>query len=106
MREHRHYDSEFKQEAVRLVLEEGRTFRGVASSLGISASSLKNWIRQHRQNGNNALCNPLAASSDSGVRIRELEKELERTRRERDILKKAMAIFTKEPDTLSRRMGS
>jgi len=90
----RRYDIEFKQEAVRLVLEDGQTIRSVEKSLGITYGVLKGWIARHNQR--------IATSKDSGVspevKIRQLEKELARTTRERDILKKAVAIFSKEPN--------
>lgn len=106
MGKNRYYDTEFKREAVRFVYEDGRTVSDVAKSLGISTETLRNWLRLHRQQGSAALCNQTNKSTDQNAKIRQLEKELERTRRERDILKKATAIFAKEPDTYRTRIGS
>jgi transposase len=89
---HRYYDPEFKRESVRLVLEEGRSIRDVERSLGITFGLLKDWVKS--RNGA-ALC--VGASAPAGTeakRIKELERKLVRVRMERDILKKAMAVFS------------
>ena len=82
----RQYTEEFKQEAVQLLLD-GYTAPQVIDRLGISNVNL--WYRwkheQVQQSG------PVASSLES--RIKQLEADLRRVERERDILKKALAIF-------------
>lgn len=89
----RRYTDEFKKEAVRLVIEEGRTRRSVEKSLGITPGVLKSWVFQ-AQDEKQIKYEGLPA--DKALRL--LQEENERLRRERDILKKAVAIFSKEPD--------
>lgn len=92
----RSFDREFKLEAVRLVVEEGRRISEVARNLGISANLLSRWKRDF-------LDDPESAFPSKG-RLRPQDEELRRLRRElsavkeeREILKKVLAIFSKEP---------
>jgi transposase len=96
----RKYDTEFKKEAARLVLKEGRTISSVEDSLGITHGILKDWVRLYREHTETAFVGSgNLLPEDEKVRL--LEKELARVTRERDILKKAVAIFSKEPETNS-----
>jgi len=92
----RKYDSEFKRNAVLLSDEPGRTIPEVAESLGIKNDLIYRWRRQLRRNGEIAFPGhgKMALTSDQR-RIRDLEKKLKDTEMERDILKKAMAIFSR-----------
>ena len=76
---------EFRQEAVQMVLD-GHSPRSVAERLGIRTNLLYRWKSQLIQESG-----PAADALD--LRVRELEIELRRVERERDILKKALAIF-------------
>jgi transposase len=96
----RTYDKEFKREAVRLVLEEGRRASTVERNLGIGRGIISRWIREMKQD-------PEEAFPGKGrLKLRDqelqsLKKELEKVKRERDILKKAVAIFSTDPDRYS-----
>jgi transposase len=80
------YTDEFKHEAVQMLLD-GHTAGSVASRLGLSGTNvLYRWKREQLQRSG-----PVATSLEA--RVRELEIELHRVERERDILKKALAIF-------------
>jgi transposase-like protein len=96
VQQRRQYDPEFKKNAVLLTEEPDRSVRDVAESLGISVDLLYQWRRQYRNQG--AIAFPgqgnLALTPDQ-KRIRELEKKLKDTEMEREILKKAMAIFSR-----------
>jgi len=85
----RRYTKEFKEEAVQMLLD-GHTAASVAERLGLSGPSLlSSWKRQLiGQSGKTA------ATLES--RVRELEKELQRVERERDVLKKALCIFGRD----------
>ena len=86
------YTAEFKTEAVRQVIERGHPVREVAETLGVSAWSLHQWVRLHREGkvpGKPAL-------DDQAAEIRRLKAELRRVTEERDILKKATAYFAKQ----------
>jgi transposase len=82
----REFTEEFKQEAVRMLLD-GHAAKAVAERLGLSGTSLLyRWKQEQLQR-----TGPVATSLEA--RVRELEGELHRVERERDILKKALAIF-------------
>ncbi len=97
MRQRRRYDSEFKLEAVRLVQEEGRTIRDVERSLGITFGIVKDWVAKYAVKQENAF-DKGAGSLRPEEEIKRLKKENERLTRERDILKKAVAIFSTDPN--------
>ncbi len=94
----RKYDPDFKRNAVRLSDEPGRTVIEVADNLGISRHLLYKWRRELRLKEGLAFPgHGREALTDQEKRIRELEKELRDAEMERDILKKAMAIFSRTP---------
>ena len=95
----RKYDRDFKRNTVLLCAEPGRSVVEVAENLGISKDLLYRWRREyHLSNGKLAFPgNGIEALTDEQKRIRELEKKLRETEMERDILKKAMAIFSRAP---------
>jgi transposase len=87
------YPREYREEAVRLVRESGKSIGQIAKDLGIADQSLRNWVVQ--------------ADLDSGRRtdgltteereeLRRLRRENRTLREEREILKKAAAFFAKE----------
>ena len=85
----RRYTSEFKEEAVQMLLD-GHSASSVAKNLGLSGTNiLYRWKQQLVVDGG-----PIAGSLEQ--RVRELETELRRTQKERDILKKALAIFGRD----------
>ena len=95
----RRYDREFKREAIRLVEERGKSTTVVAEDLGIHPNLLHTWRRRYRENPEHSFPGkghlPIPAE-----RERTLQRELDRVTRERDILKKALAIFSKGPPTV------
>jgi transposase-like protein len=94
----RKYDPEFKRNAAKLAEEPGRTVAEVAENLGISQDALYRWRRQIRTKGALAFPgNGRETLTEPQKRIRELKKKLKDAEMERDILKKAMAIFTRSP---------
>jgi transposase len=86
------YEAAFKDDAVRLVQEKGRSVADVARTLGLHVNTLHGWVRTrasasgakrvHRNEGDEA--------------IRRLERELRRVTGERDILKTAVGFFANE----------
>jgi transposase len=89
----RKFTAEFKRSAVALVVEQKYTREEAARNLGIVVATLDNWLHTHRRlNGSVGVAEEL----DLKKRVAELERELTRTRMERDILKKATAYFAKE----------
>jgi transposase len=91
----RSYTSEFKLEAVRRSNQPDHTVTGVARDLGVPLSVLQGWRRQAKGDlSTRPQSSPLP--SDQEARIRQLERELEIARQERDILEKATAFFARK----------
>jgi transposase-like protein len=98
VQQRRKYDPDFKRNAVQLTEEPGRTVADVAENLGIGKDLLYRWRREHRARQGFAFPgNGREALTFQQQKIRELEKKLKDTEMERDILKKAMAIFSMAP---------
>jgi transposase len=96
----RKYDPEFKREAVRLIIEEGMGVREVERNLGITYGVLKGWVQKYRYHQDAAFIGRIHPHSPE-AEIKRLRKENERLQRERDILKKAVAIFSTDPHRYS-----
>lgn len=89
------YDKNFKEEAVRLVLEQGRLAPSVAESIGIHINTLYKWINLYKEHKEHAF-------PGSG-NLRPEDEELRKLRRrvadlemENELLKKVTAIFAKD----------
>ena len=85
----RQYSDEFKSEAVQMLLD-GHSAESVASRLGLSGTSVL-----HRWKSSLISASGPAATALE-TRVHELERELRRVEQERDILKKALAIFSQK----------
>jgi transposase-like protein len=97
-RNRRTYDAEFKRNAVRMVEESGRAASEVAQSLGIGVDLLYRWRREMLGQGQIAFPGQgKQGLTDEQRRIRELEKQLKDAELDGDILKKALAIFSRAP---------
>jgi len=96
----RHIDKEFKNEAVRLASEPGNTQTGIERDLGISQGIISRWKRELGKDGDQAFPGKGRLKIDDDE-MRRLKRESERLRRERDILKKAVAIFSEDPHRYS-----
>lgn len=96
----RSFTDEFKQEAVSLLASSGQPLTQVASELGIQPSMLRHWRDDQQAKGTVSRApggSPSGGTSAEHAEIRRLEKELARVQMERDILKKAIAIFSSPP---------
>jgi transposase len=82
----RKYDDEFKKEAIRLAKESNKPKSAIARDLGISASTFHGWL-------NNSVEMP-GGDIMTNSEITRLKRELANVKMERDILKKAVAIFS------------
>ncbi|WP_165491720.1 transposase [Egibacter rhizosphaerae] len=91
-RTRRKFSAEFKREAVELVRTSGKSIADVAAELGISDTSLGNWVRQARVDDGERD----GVSSDERERLRTLEQENAHLRMERDLLKRTVAFWVKE----------
>jgi len=94
----RQYSEEFKKDAVSHSLTSEKTVEEVARDLGIAHSNLRRWRAQYSKNGELAFPGKgKQRLTPQEEEIRRLKKELYEVQQERDILKKALAIFTKKP---------
>ena len=85
------YPEEFKLEAVRQVIEQGRAAVEVAERLGLSKHSLYDWVKKYGK-----APELRQADGEQAAELRRVKAELRRVTEERDILKKAAAYFAKE----------
>jgi transposase len=103
---HPTYDSDFRTEAVNLLLSSGRPLKRVAAELGVSANSLRTWRDKALGKGRAAQAasaEPKGRSgaplADPAAEIRRLQGENAYLRRQREILKKAMSILSEDPQS-------
>ena len=89
----KNYSPEFRDEAARLVVETSRAIADVARELGISETSLGNWVRAYREK--HAEDEPPLQVSER-ARLRELERQNRELEMENTFLKKAAAYFARE----------
>ena len=87
------YGPEFRESAVKMVTEQKRSVIDAAKNLGVLPTTLRYWLKTHRQTAGSA-----EAVEERALRrkVRELEAENQKLRLEREILKKAAAYFAKE----------
>lgn len=89
------YTREFKVETVKLVTERGMKRAQVARDMGIDAQTLRRWIREFTTDGERAFPGPGHPRDEELIRLR---RENEQLRQEREILKKALGIFSRMPE--------
>ena len=90
----RKYDKDFKMNAVKLYLTNDKSIEDIAHDLGIARSSLGKWINQYRRDGEKSFPGSGHVVEEE---LKALKRELHLVRQERDILKKAVAIFSIPP---------
>lgn len=88
------YSREFKEDAVRLVTEKGISVTQVAMDLGIHENTIYKWLRQYKADPEGAFPGK-GRLKPQEEEFRRLQRENEVLREEREILKKALAIFSK-----------
>jgi transposase len=91
-RPRRQFDDDFKAQAVRLVLDEGKTVGAVARDLDLTETALREWVKRARADRSNGRTGLTTAEREELARLRKENREL---RTEREILKKAAAFFAK-----------
>ena len=96
-RTRRKFGKEFKIEAVKLVTERGMKVTEVSRDLGISKELVYRWKNDYEKSGNNSFPGEGKLKPEDED-LRKLRRELANVKEERDILKKAIAIFSKAPN--------
>jgi len=94
-RDRQNYTKEFKNDAVKLVIEQGYSCNEVGRRLGVNQTNISRWVREYRQK-NDPPTDGAASRSELEAEIKRLRKENQRLQMEREILKKAAAFFAKE----------
>ena len=89
----RNFTPEFKAGAVRLVLDQDQTIAQVARDLDLAGSIVGNWVKQARADRSNG---KTGLTTEERAEMAKLRKENRVLKMERDILKKATALFAKE----------
>ena len=92
-RTRRSFTDDFKAGAIRLVLDQGKTVAAAARDLGLTESSLRNWVEQARADRTKGRTGLTTEEREELARLRKENREL---RMERDVLKKAAAYFAKD----------
>jgi len=94
-KERTHYDKSFKENAVKLSIER-KNVSDLAQELGIKPVLLYRWRKEYLKEGSLSFPgNGVQTVSEEAKRIAALEKRLNETETERDILKKALSIISK-----------
>ena len=91
----RRFTREFKIETVKLLTDSDNSVIQIATDMGIHPNTLYKWTRQYSDKPQEAFPGTGHMTSEAEM-IRQLKRENERLKMERDILKKAMAIFSKD----------
>ena len=89
------YSPEFKDEAVRQIVDRGYSVTEVSQRLGVSPHSLYKWVKAVRPDKTEEHA---AALIEARSEVLKLRAQLRRTEEERDILKKAARYFAREPE--------
>ena len=92
-RPRRRFDDDFKAQAVRLVLDEGKSVGSVARDLDLTETALREWVNRSRADRTQGKTGLTTAEREELARLR---KEVRILREEREILRKAAAFFANE----------
>jgi len=90
------YTQEYREQSVKLVIEQKLTIPEAARRLSMSAKTLANWVFRARHGKLEGMDAHRAPVTDLEAEVSRLKRELAEARMERDILKKATAYFAKE----------
>ena len=96
-RTRRQYSREFKMEAIGLVIRGEKPATVIARDLGIGVSLLYRWKRDYLEDKEHSFPGTGHLQNPEDERVRALECELRDMKEERDILKKVVSIFSKDP---------
>lgn len=95
MRIRKKFTKEFKEEAVRLILEGERSIKEIAESLGIHPNNLSRWKNEFLEDPKQAFPG-CGTRKDRDDELYKLKKELADVKMENEILKKSIAIFSRD----------
>jgi len=90
------YTKEFREEAVRMVLEHNLSAHEVAQNLSIPKSTITYWVREAKKGRLSLVGSTKKVLSETEMELARVKRELAQVKMERDFLKKASAYFAKE----------
>jgi len=90
------YDADFKRESVNLCKSSNKSIRQIEKELGIGYGILKRWVREFDADPRNSFRGN-GKMLPTEAEFKKIQRELTHVKKERDILKKAVAIFSREP---------
>jgi transposase len=90
------YTKEFREEAVKIVMDGSMSLPEAARRLSLPPSTLGNWVKAHKSGKLGDIGKTRKPLTDIEMELARVKKELVETRMERDLLKKAAAYFAKE----------
>ncbi len=96
-RTRRNYDISFKEDVIKMIAA-GRPIVELSAALGVSGSLIRRWYKDVQSTASNTpqkVTQPSIPQSNFSTEIERLKAELQRTEQERDILKKALGIFSR-----------
>ena len=93
---HGRYTKEFREEAVKMVLEEGMAVPEAARRLSLPPSTLGNWVKAHKAGKLGEIGKTHRPLTEIEMELARVKRELAEVKMEREILKKAAAYFAKE----------
>ncbi len=88
----KNFDPQLRLDAAQLVVDQGYTIKQASESMGVSKTSMENWVRQLRQERQGKTPKG-AAMTEEQRKIKELEKRIRQIELEKEILKKATALL-------------
>lgn len=89
------FDQAFKQNAVRMVLDEGMSQEEVGRKLDLGRTGIARWVKAYRASPGKAFPGKGRRSESAEAELARIRRELKEVQDERDILKKALLIFTR-----------
>ena len=90
------FSREFREEAVRMVVEENLSIPEVGRRLQLPPSTIRNWVKAYKEGKLGQIGKGQREMTSLERELYETKRELARVKMEREILKKATAYFAKE----------
>ena len=92
---YKRYDAEFIKETIELIKSSSKPIRAIGRDLGIASSTIYGWLDREKEGAPTR--NESILSPGGSIEVNRLQRELAEVKQERDILKKVVAIFSKQP---------
>ena len=93
MKTRRNFTPEFKQEASSLVLDAGYSIRQACEAMGVGETAMRSWVKQLKEERNGVTPKGSLAITAEQQQIQQLQKQVIKLEREKEILKKASALL-------------